>query len=113
MAAKALRTSCNFTTLIPKGRRSPPGTKGAFKQYMVVSVLTARHVLRARRRFEVNDIKFRTIPGGDQKLVRSWAGEFLSSWERGENPQESFGANLAVRVCPVLHERTKKWWVGY
>jgi len=97
---------------LKKYRASPES-----RAYMLVGAMTAREVLKRRKKFSTYDLKLRRIPMFTPTLrpdirTRRYAAEFLSSWER-QSTGMSLGAKRFLESCPSLGKKVQKLWKGY
>lgn len=96
--------ACSFRHLL-----RPSVSGSGSKKYMAVAVLTARHLLRARKPFEASAVNVRRA-GGD-RVAQRYVGEFLAAWQ---NPrQASRGAEAMLEACPRLGAKARKLYKGY
>lgn len=97
--------ACSFRHLL---RPSVSG-KGS-RQYMTVAVLTARHLLCARKPFTASAVNVKRAGGG--RIAERHVGEFLAAW-REPTRGISHGAKEMLQACPRLGAKAKKLWKGY
>jgi hypothetical protein len=103
--AKSAKSTCSFASILREVKGLPT------RDYMVVGVLTARHLLRVRKPFNDADVNVRGVRG-DPRLARRRVGEFLDTWRRNGDGGAR-GAQELLAACPKLAAKAKKLWKGY
>ncbi len=100
---------CDLSQFLRGQGRAPSS-----RAYMVVGVQTAKHVLRQhRKRFSVEDIRFKRMPSVSTHQKHRWAEEFLHAFQFPDSPGIAAGPQRIARSCPVLAERARKYWTGW
>lgn len=103
------KSGCDFSSFL----RGGAGLSKQGRAYKLVTVMTAKWVLKRKRAFDTNNVKLRRLPGFDSRYIRSLVGECLSAWESPENPGHAFFPDEMGKICPQLHTRVIKYWKGW
>lgn len=106
--ARVVKKVCDFSSFVRSGR----GRSESDRRYTAIGVMVARFVMGRRSKFALDDVKFKRGVGLDYKVARSWAKEFLSSWEEGAEASHSRLADEMLASCPQLHDKVVKHWDG-
>jgi hypothetical protein len=104
---KAASPPCDFSEFLRGSGRSTGG-----RIYALVGVLLGRWLQKRSRKFGLDDVKIRRIPGVSLSTIRSYMKDFLSAWEVPADSQSSLATEM-LKKCPVLHDKTIKFWNGW
>jgi hypothetical protein len=104
MTRQTKKARCDFAEFLR-------GNHGADRKYALTGVLLARWLHKRVRKFGLDDVKIRRVPGTPYSTTRFWMNDFLSAWEVPSNSQSNL-ANRMLAKCPALHAKTLKFWDG-